>query len=133
MVNDEPMERGLPRGTTPKKVIAAACSVSNLSMDRLLRSKKRKRWPNLVLWRAACAWILRERLGLSLPEIGAALLYDHTTVLHHLRTTCTRASTIDAVRLIEDKLRRTADEETSQRIAALPEDLKAAFKPVDPA
>jgi len=108
----------LSPGTPPSDVIAAACRVGGISIAKLLGRNGRLptgriepgRWQrsaSVIRLRAASAWIMRERLKMSLPEIGHELGYgDHTTVLYHLKNTCTKGETVDAVRAIEAEMRR---------------------------
>ena len=44
----------------------------------------RSRSPRLVRERARACWLLRQH-GLTLPEIGAVMQRDHSTVLYHIR------------------------------------------------
>lgn len=110
-----------PPSVGPRDVIDAACRLAGIPAAKLLGPGRkvaaakagiqRLKPANLVRLRAACAWIMRERLAMSLPEIGAHLGYgDHTTVLHHLRNSCTTTPTRDAAVGIEAEVRRAAAE-----------------------
>jgi hypothetical protein len=117
---------GLPVGVEPKDVLDAACRLGGIRMAILLApsrkigikiskiSKIQRPWFRRtfrIQLRAACAWIMRERLDMSLTEIGAHLGYsDHTTVLHHLRHSCTTTRTRDVAAAIESEIRRAATE-----------------------
>lgn len=64
-------------------VIDEVCSTWRESRTELLGGARRKRITDL---RRACCVAIRLRCpSLSLQDIGAVLLVDHTTVLHHLQ------------------------------------------------
>jgi chromosomal replication initiator protein len=56
-----------------------ACAIP---LDVLL-GPSRERW--VVEARQGLMWVLRNRLGLSFPEIGRAMKRDHSTVVHGVK------------------------------------------------
>ncbi|KKP88294.1 MAG: Chromosomal replication initiator protein DnaA [Berkelbacteria bacterium GW2011_GWA2_35_9] len=68
------------KGETPEKLIEIISIYYGITKDELM-SKKRSH--NLVLPRQICMYILRERMKMSYPKIGAVLGgKDHTTIMH---------------------------------------------------
>ena len=109
----DPHKDTVPPRATAHDVISAACRVGSIPTGTLLNRTKKpsRRVAILVRLRAACAWIMREdfrdgdRPLLSLSEIAAHLGYsDHTTVFHHLRTTCKRPATRDLIETIRAEM-----------------------------
>lgn len=72
-----------PEAITPAEVVTATLERWGVSRDEMLSGSRRKR---VTLARRACCCALRRALpSLSLADIGAELLIDHTTVLYALR------------------------------------------------
>jgi chromosomal replication initiation ATPase DnaA len=64
-------------------VVDEVCATWRESRHELLAGERRKRITDLR--RACCVAIRLKCPSLSLQDIGAVLLVDHTTVLHHLQ------------------------------------------------
>lgn len=72
-----------PEPITPAEVVSATLKRWGVSRDEMLSGSRRKR---VTLARRACCCALRRALpSLSLADIGAELLIDHTSVLYALR------------------------------------------------
>lgn len=91
-------ERPLARPRSPRRDVAAAvprlpmtpaqqalrCACLMFGVTRAeLRGPSRRR--GIVMARRYFIWRAAKQIGLSLPQIGALLNRDHTTVLHHLQ------------------------------------------------
>lgn len=72
-----------PEPLTPAEVLRATLARWGVGLDQVRSGERRRR---VVLARRACVCALRQALpSLSLADIGAELLIDHTTVLYALR------------------------------------------------
>jgi hypothetical protein len=63
----------------PEAVIATVCCRYDVSRDDIVRADKRRR---VVRARWMICWLLRYRMGMSLPAISYLVGKHHTTVLH---------------------------------------------------
>lgn len=77
--------------TVPEAIMREAMRATGLSRDKIISRDRNKM---LVRTRQAMMYALRERTGLSSPQIARALgLTDHTTVLHGIAKTKDRIAT----------------------------------------
>jgi chromosomal replication initiation ATPase DnaA len=91
----------LPPGPElPQRVLAAAASVFNLPMSRLLRPGRHR---DVCYARWVAAWMLRQRAW-STVKIGRFLGLDHSTILHGLRRVANDAHLMLHARAAETRL-----------------------------
>ena len=74
-----PREPGKP---TASEVIRSVCDHHEVFERELFALYGSRR---LTTARRVAAFLLRQDVGLSYPEIGTALHKDHTTIMHHVR------------------------------------------------
>lgn len=79
-----------------RRLIQIVCSCCNVELDKLF---SRSREDSVIVARHMCMYFLREKFGFSYPKIGKIMAtkdgkkFDHTSVLHAVRTLSTRIST----------------------------------------